>query len=190
MVLSLSCKQGKEPILGDTEFQRKINAEYKGATSPLKDIDRKKFNGLEFFKFDSTYVVMATFVRTSDEIPFEMKTTTDRLPVYVKYGIVSFNLKGNEYHLNVYQNQDLIKKEGFENYLFLPFLDNTNGAESYGGGRYIDLKFPDGDELTIDFNKAYNPYCAYNEKYSCPIVPIENYLALKVEAGVKVFKKH
>jgi len=190
MVLSLSCKQGKEPILGDTEFQRKINAEYKGATSPLKDIDRKKFNGLEFFKFDSTYVVMATFERTSDEIPFEMKTTTDRLPVYVKYGIVSFNLKGNEYHLNVYQNQDLIKKEGFENYLFLPFLDNTNGAESYGGGRYIDLKFPDGDELTIDFNKAYNPYCAYNEKYSCPIVPIENYLSLKVEAGVKVFKKH
>jgi uncharacterized protein (DUF1684 family) len=191
MVLALSCKQGKEPILEDTEFQRKINAAYKDpTTSPLKDIDRKNFNGLKFFKFDSTYVVTAALERTPDETPFEMKTTTDRLTIYVKYGIVSFNLKGNEYHLNVYQNQDLIKKEGFEDYLFLPFLDNTNGEESYGGGRYIDLKFPDGDELTIDFNKAYNPYCAYNEKYSCPIVPIENYLALKVEAGVKVFKKY
>ena len=186
----LSCNQGKEPIPGDSEFQREINAEYKDAsTSPLKDKDRKNFKGLEFFKVDSSYVVTAKFERTPDETPFEMKTTTDRLPVYVKYGVITFNLKGNEHQLNVYQNQDVNKKEGFEDYLFLPFLDDTNGEESYGGGRYIDLKIPEGDELVIDFNKAYNPYCAYNEKYSCPIVPRENYLALKVEAGVKVFKK-
>ena len=74
--------------------------------------------------------------------------------------------------------------------MFLPFLDNTNGEETYGGGRYIDLQFPEGGELVIDFNKAYNPLCAYNEKYSCPIVPLENYLELKVEAGVKAFEKH
>lgn len=188
---TLSCAQGKEPILGETEFQREMNAEYKDAsTSPLKDKDRKDFKGLEFFKVDSAYVVSAKFERTPEETPFEMKTTTDRLPVYVKYGIVTFNLKGNEYHLNIYQNQDLKKKDGYEDYLFLPFLDDTNGEESYGGGRYIDLRFPEGDELTIDFNKAYNPYCAYNEKYSCPIVPRENYLETKVEAGVKVFHKH
>jgi hypothetical protein len=108
----------------------------------------------------------------------------------VKYGIVTFNLKRNAYRLNVYQNQDLMKKEGYEDYLFLPFLDDTNGEESYGGGRYIDLRIPEGDEVVIDFNKAYNPYCAYNEKYSCPIVPRENYLDLKVEAGVKAFQKH
>jgi uncharacterized protein (DUF1684 family) len=190
-VTVLSCNQGKEPIPGDTEFQREINAEYKDAsTSPLKDKDRKNFKGLEFFKVDSSFVVTAKFERTPDETPFEMKTTTDRLPVYVKYGVITFNLKGNDYQLNVYQNQDVNKKEGFEDYLFLPFLDDTNGEESYGGGRYIDLKIPESDELVIDFNKAYNPYCAYNEKYSCPIVPRENYLALKVEAGVKVFKKH
>lgn len=191
MITILSCAQGKEPIPGDTDFQKEINAEYKDASkSPLKDKDRKNFKGLDFFKFDSTYVVQAKFEKTPDESPFEMKTTTDRLPVYVKYGIVTFNLKGNEYHLNVYQNQDLIKKEGFVDYLFLPFLDDTNGEESYGGGRYIDLKIPESDEVIIDFNKAYNPYCAYNEKYSCPIVPRENYLELKVEAGVKVFHKH
>lgn len=191
MITILSCAQGKEPIPGDTDFQKEINAEYKDASkSPLKDKDRKNFKGLDFFKFDSTYVVQAKFEKTPDESPFEMKTTTDRLPVYVKYGIVTFNLKGKEYHLNVYQNQDLIKKEGFVDYLFLPFLDDTNGEESYGGGRYIDLKIPESDEVIIDFNKAYNPYCAYNEKYSCPIVPRENYLELKVEAGVKVFHKH
>ena len=191
LITALGCSQGKQPIPGDTEFQKELNAEYKDAsTSPLKDKDRKNFKGLEFFKVDSTFVVKAKFERTPDETPFEMKTTTDRLPVYVKYGVITFNLKGNEYQLNVYQNQDLTKKDGYENYLFLPFLDDTNGEESYGGGRYIDLRIPKGDELVIDFNEAYNPYCAYNEKYSCPIVPRENYLALKVEAGVKVFKKH
>lgn len=191
IISTLSCTQGKEPIPGDTEFQREINAEYKDAsTSPLKDKDRKNFKGLEFFEFDSTFVVTAKFEKTPNETPFEMKTTTDRLPIYVKYGIVTFNLKGNAYQLNVYQNQDLKKKEGYDDYLFLPFLDDTNGEETYGGGRYIDLSIPEGDEIVIDFNKAYNPYCAYNEKYSCPIVPRVNYLELKVEAGVKAFKKH
>jgi len=190
-IIALSCSQGKNPIPGDTEYQREVNAKFKDAsTSPLKDKDRKDFKGLDFFDFDSTYVVKAKFERTPDETPFEMKTTTERLPLYVKYGIVTFNLKGKEHHLNVYQNQDLINKEGFEDYLFLPFLDNTNGEETYGGGRYIDLKFPERDEMIIDFNKAYNPLCAYNEKYSCPIVPLENYLELKVEAGVKAFEKH
>ena len=190
-ITALNCSQGKEPILGETEFQIKKNAEFKDAsTSPLKDKDRKNFKSLDFYKFDSTYVVKAHFERTPDETPFEMKTTTDRLPIYVKYGVVTFNLKGNEYQLNIYQNQDLIKKEGFEEYLFLPFLDNTNGEETYGGGRDIDLSVPEGDEMEIDFNKAYNPYCAYNEKYSCPIVPRENYIGLNVKAGVKAFEKH
>lgn len=187
----LGCAQGKEPIPGDTEFQREINSEYKDASrSPLKDKDRKNFKGLEFFKFDSIYIVKAKFERTPNETSFQMKTNTDRMPLFIKYGVVTFNLKGQEHQLNIYQNQDEDKKEGFEDYLFLPFLDDTNGEESYGGGRYIDLKIPEGDEAVIDFNKAYNPYCAYNEKYSCPIVPRENYLELKVEAGVKAFKKH
>ena len=187
----LSCSKGKEPIPGETVFQIKMNAEFKDASkSPLKDKDRKDFKSLDFFKVDSTYVVTAKFERTPNETPFEMKTTTERLPVYVKYGIITFKLKGNDYQLNVYQNQDLMKNEGYDDYLFLPFLDDTNGEETYGGGRYIDLTAPEADELVIDFNKAYNPYCAYNEKYSCPIVPRDNYLDLKVEAGVKNFQKH
>ncbi|MGC1472417.1 MAG: DUF1684 domain-containing protein [Psychroserpens sp.] len=186
----LSCAQDKRPVVGDTEFQKEINAEYKDATtSPLKDKDLKNFKGLEFFKFDSTFVIKASFKRTPDEIVFKMKTTTDRLPDYVKFGELSFELKGRVHQLNVYQNQGLIKDSEYEDYLFLPFLDLTNGEESYGGGRYIDLTVPDGNTLIVDFNSAYNPYCAYNEKYSCPIVPRENYLDVKIRAGVKAFKK-
>lgn len=191
LVFFTSCAQKKQKTLGETEFQREMNSEYKDAsTSPLKEKDLKTFKGLDFFKFDSAYVVTATFTKAVDEQPFQMKTTTDRLPVYVKYGEISFNLKGEVFKLNVYQNQDLITKEGYEDYLFLPFLDDTNGDESYGGGRYIDMRIPEGDTIVVDFNKAYNPYCAYNEKYSCPIVPRENYLDVEVRAGVKVFKKY
>ncbi len=190
LVFLSSCAQGKQPILGETEFQRELNANFKDASkSPLKDKDRKNFTGLDFFKTDSSYVVMAEFQKLEGEKPFQMKTTTDRLPVYVKYGIITFKLKGQPHQLTVYQNQDLITDEGYEDYLFLPFLDDTNGDSTYGGGRYIDLRIPENGTMVIDFNKAYNPYCAYNEKYSCPIVPISNYIAVAVQAGVKAFHK-
>lgn len=185
-----SCAQKKYHIVGETEFQREINSEYKDASkSPLKEKDLMVFNGLDFFKFDSTFVVTATLKKTPDSGYFDMQTTTSRLSKERVFGVLTFELKDQEYQLNVYQGQDLIKKEGFEDYLFLPFLDDTNGDETYGGGRYIDLRIPKEDTLTIDFNSAYNPYCAYNEKYSCPIVPSENYLNLEVKVGVKVFKK-
>ncbi len=188
-ILLSSC-QDKQPLQGDTEFQRNLNAEFKDASkSPLKKKDRKNFKGLDFFKFDSLYVVQAVFTKSTNEKPFQMKTTTDRLPTYLKYGEVSFDLKGESITLNVYQDQDLLKEEGFEDYLFLPFLDDTNGDESYGGGRYIDLSIPDGDLITIDFNTAYNPYCAYDEKYSCPIVPRENYTNIEIRAGVMAFEE-
>mgnify|MGYP000324294413 CR=1 FL=1 len=190
LVSTMSCAQDKRPILGETEFQRKMNADYKDASkSPLKEKDRKIFKGLDFFKFDSTYVVTANFKRTPNEKVFKMKTTTDREPEYVKYGELNFNLKGKNFTLNIYQNQGLMKTKGYKDYLFLPFLDETSGLESYGGGRYIDARLPEGNTMIIDFNKAYNPYCAYNDKYSCPIVPRRNYLKTRVEAGVKVFEK-
>jgi hypothetical protein len=186
-----SCAQKKRPVVGETDFQKEQNAMFKDASkSPLKDKDRRVFEGLEFFKFDDTYVVEAQFKRTPNEKAFKMKTTTDRRPVYVKYGELNFDLKGENFTLNIYQNQALIAKEGYEDYLFLPFLDETNGLESYGGGRYIDSRIPDSDTMIINFNQSYNPYCAYNDKYSCPIVPRKNYLKTRVEAGVKVFGKH
>ena len=190
VIMVFSCGERKTPITGETEFQRQMNAEYKDATtSPLKDKDRKKFKGLDFFKFNPEFVVQATFERTPDEKAFEMKTTTDRLLLYVKFGIAKFQLYGNTYTLNVYKAQNYLLKGASDNTLFLPFLDDTNGETTYGGGRYINLKIPEGNLLEIDFNRAYNPYCVYNEKYSCPIVPRENYIPLVIEAGVKNFKK-
>ena len=191
LITTIGCAQKKQPILGKTDWQQKMNADFKDATkSPLKDKDRKAFKTLEFFKFDSIYAVKATLLRTPDAKPFKMKTTTERLPDYVKYGIVSFELNGEMHQLSIYQNLGLLEKPDYEDYLFLPFLDNTNGEESYAGGRYVEARIPEGNEIVIDFNTAYNPYCAYNEKYSCPIVPRENSLDTRIEAGVKVFKKH
>lgn len=187
-ITMLSCAQDKQPILGETEWQKEMNAEYKDAsTSPLKEKDRSDFKSLDFFKFDSTYVVTATLKRTPNTEWFKMKTTTSRESEERIFGILTFQLKGKTFSLNVYQGKELMKDEDYKDYLFLPFLDNTNGDTTYGGGRYIDLRIPEGDTLEIDFNKAYNPYCAYNERYSCPIVPRENYLDTNIEAGVKKF---
>tara|TARA_B100001063_G_C16777082_1_gene566452 strand:- start:7215 stop:7817 length:603 start_codon:yes stop_codon:yes gene_type:complete len=190
MVCTVACAQDKQTLNGETEWQKEMNAEFKDASkSPLKKKDLKKFKGLDFFKFDSTYVVKAVLKKTPDSEWFKMKTTTSRESEERVFGVLTFELKGQNFQLNVYQGKDLMTTEGYEDYLFLPFLDDTNGEESYGGGRYIEARIPEGNTIEIDFNKAYNPYCAYNEKYSCPIVPRENYLPLKVEAGVKAFKK-
>jgi len=191
LITCSGCAQKKRPLKGDTEFQKQINAEYKDAsTSPLKAKDRKYFEGLDFFKFDSTYVVKARLERTPNSEWFNMKTTTDRVSKERVFGVLYFELKGESRQLEIYQGADLMNKDGFENYLFLPFLDETNGLESYGGGRYLDARIPNGDHMILDFNTAYNPYCAYNDKYSCPIVPRKNFLKTRVEAGVKAFEKH
>lgn len=188
--LGFSCSQDKKPIKGDTPFQKKMNAEFKDATtSPLKKKDLKNFDGLEFFEFDSTYVVQAELKRTPDSEWFKMKTTTNRVSEERIYGVLSFKLKNQPFQLNVYQGKELMTEADYEDYLFLPFLDETNGDTSYGGGRYIDLKIPESTTIKIDFNTAYNPLCAYNEKYSCPIVPRDNYLNTEIKAGVKAFEK-
>ena len=191
LLLFLNCENKKRYDKNLTPFQKEMNEFFKDASiSPLKEKDLKNFKGLDFFAFDSSYVVNAALIRTPEEKSFKMKTTTDRLPEYIKYGIVTFDLFGKSYSLNIYKNLEGINKEGYRDYLFLPFLDDTNGFESYGGGRYIDLDVTEEDNLVIDFNSAYNPYCVYDEKYSCPIVPRENYLPLEINAGVKAFLKN
>ena len=170
------------------DFQKNLNAEFADAAkSPLTEKDRLEFKALAFFPIDSDFIVEATFIKSKNEKSFEMKTTTDRMPLYVKYGEISFVIKGETFKLNVYKNIELSRKKGFKNHLFLPFSDLTSGGETYGGGRYIDLQIPKGKTISIDFNKAYNPYCAYNYKYSCPLVPLENDLLTNINAGVKKF---
>jgi len=169
-------------------FQNELTSAFADSIkSPLAKEDRANFHGLDFYAPDPKYFVVAQFKRTKNEKPFQMKTSTDRLPTYVKYGELTFTLDGKEFKLNVYQNVELVKKKEFTDYLFLPFSDLTSGNETYIGGRYIDLKIPAGDAIAVDFNQAYNPYCAYNHEYSCPIVPLENDLPIEIKAGVKKF---
>ncbi|MDP3352459.1 MAG: DUF1684 domain-containing protein [Flavobacteriaceae bacterium] len=196
LIVFLNCKQSTEQysnlhIIEVHKFQDKLNKEYANpSSSPLKEEDLTSFEALDFFTADENFKVEAILELTPNDPVFEMATTTDRKPLYKRFGIASFSLNGKEYKLNVYQNQQLILDFEYRNYLFLPFTDVTNGHESYKGGRYIDLEIPSNNRLTIDFNKAYNPYCAYNSKYSCPVVPSENQLNIEIRAGVKAYDKH
>lgn len=181
--------QNKATINEIEDFQKKLNKEFSSkADSPLTDEDLKTFKALDFFPIDTTFRVTAKLKIDKDSKPFKMATTTDRLPIYKLYATAIFNIKGKEYQLEIYQNQKLLLTADYENYLFLPFTDSTNGDTSYGGGRFIDLEIPENDEIIIDFNLAYNPYCAYNHKYSCPIPPEVNDLDLEVNAGVMAYK--
>ncbi len=183
--LSSSAQCSKQSVLA---FQKKINSEFKDVKeTPLKEKDLATFVGLHFYPTNLKLCVKAGFVRTPNEKPFVMPTSGTRTPLYVKYGEAHFTIGGKKLKLNIYQSIELAKTEQYKNHLFLPFTDLTSGVESYGGGRYIDLEIPKGKTIEIDFNKAYNPYCAYNEKYSCPIPPKENDLNIEVLAGVKKF---
>ena len=180
--------QEKFDISNVEKFQKELNSEFADAkTSPLTAEDLAIFKSLDFYPINEKFFVTAKFIRTEDEKPFEMKTSTDRKPMYVKYGEAHFEIDGKPFQLNIYQNIELSKKEEYKDYLFLPFSDLTSGKESYIGGKYIDLKTPTTDTIGIDFNTSYNPSCAYNHKYSCPKVPLENDLNIEIKAGIKKF---
>jgi uncharacterized protein len=165
----------------------------KSHSDELLDPDKKiltpeeieSFNGLDYFPFDSTYQVTAVFTKAKGP-KFEMPTTTERRPVYRKYGEIKFTFADKVHVLNVYQNIELSKSKEYKNYLFVPFRDLTSGKESYGGGRYLDLEKQRGNIWLIDFNLAYNPYCAYSYRYSCPIPPKENRITTPIQAGEKI----
>lgn len=142
-------------ITANEEF---INPE----TTILDSLTFKDFEKLEFYAIDLKYRIEAQFIRTPDEKPFLMPTTTTRLPEYVKYGEAHFTIEGKNLKLNLYQSVEPYDEPGYENYLFLPFTDLTSGDGSYGGGRFLDAYIPEGETMIIDFNKSYNPYCAYN----------------------------
>lgn len=174
-------------------FQYELNTQYADTEkSPLTKEDLPTFKALDFFDISEDYRVEATFKRTPNAPVFEMATTTSRLPLYKKYGIATFEIDGVKCELSIYQNQSLLNSLEYNNHLFLPYNDTTNGKTSYGGGRFIDLEIPKNgsNTIVIDFNKSYNPYCAYNHKYSCPIPPSENNLPVPIPVGVKAYGKH
>jgi uncharacterized protein len=158
---------------------------------PKAPLQKEDLPFVQFFAADKTYQVLADFVRTQNEIPFEMTTTAGKVKSYLKYGELHFVLNNKKLQLNVYQNTAFLRHPLYKDYLFIPFKDLTTGETTYGAGRYIDTRLSDivQDKMLIDFNKCYNPYCAYKMGYNCPIPPKENFLEIAILAGEKVFGK-
>lgn len=155
--------------------------------SPLNPDQIKEFEGLKYFPIDRKYKLIAKLEPFEDDSIIQMRTSTDRLPNYRIYGNVYFNLEGKTHQLIAYQSIDHLSDTLYKNLLFLPFTDNNSTVSTYGGGRYIDFVIPQADTFTLDFNKAYNPYCAYNHRWSCVIPPRDNALDIAIDAGEKKY---
>ncbi len=168
------------------EFQNKYVAKHEVVLTK-----NKKY--FKFFSPSSKYKVIATFTKTDDTTTVTIKTSGKKIPekYFTRYGKLAFTIDSLQYHLTVYQSKDLVNNAEYKDYLFLPFSDKTNSNSTYGTGRYIDLLITDikDGECIIDFNKAYNPYCAYSNDYNCPIPPKENRLPFAIEAGEMNFAK-
>ena len=128
----------------------------------------------------------------SNESPenYDVETSSGMKKSFYTYGHAEFTLDDIIIKLELIRNLKVIQMPQYKDYLFLAFTDLTNGEDTYGGGRYIDLYISDIEEghITIDFNKAYNPYCAYSDGYNCPIPPASNSINLEIKAGEKMYK--
>lgn len=153
--------------------------------SPIMKDERSGFKGLNYFDLDSAFRFELKLVEFSEKREIIIKDSKDNDRHFIKFGKFIFKIDDIDNELIAY------KSEEDENRLFIPFKDKTTGTESYGAGRYIDLSEEDdknGDKWILDFNHAYNPWCAYNSKYSCPLVPDENVLGVAINAGEKKLK--
>jgi len=147
---------------------------------------------VSFFSVNERYRMNCRFERTMNSPWFRMESSGPIKKNYRIYGTIHFTINDTAVTLNIYQSQDLMGTQQYKDHLFIPFTDATSGEETYESGRYIDLEIKDiaNDKVLIDFNKAYNPYCAYvSGKYNCPIPPVENRLIVAIRAGEKAFGK-
>lgn len=162
------------------EFEEKLLKSFE----ILNQDEIQNIKKLQYFEIDSNWILTADFKRDVGEI-FEMPTTTERKPTYRRVGYLFFTYQEIHFQLAVYQNMEL-KGTAYEDYYFLPFKDSNAPEITYGGGRYLDVQFSLEDvNVVVDFNKAYNPYCVYSYRYSCPITPSENHLSVKINSGAK-----
>lgn len=190
-VLLASVSVGQTPYADSIARHREMykNDFLTSSNSPLKSQEDLAY--LRFYESDSTYRVEATVELTPKAEPFEMPTYNGQTRPHVEYAVVSFVLNGKPQQLTIYRNLNLLRLPQYRDYLFLPFKDATSGYATYGGGRYLDLRLGDikDGRMIIDFNKAYNPYCAYHEGYACPVPPKKNTLPIAIEAGEKTYGK-
>lgn len=195
LLLALAAAAGGQTFYGTTDvkaFREGRDKEFRDSKeSPLRIEDIAAFKGLKYFDIDERFRVEATFTRTSAEKYFDMPTSSGTTKKFVKYGVLRFRIGGKPLTLSVYQIDPAVRAKfpEYADLLFVPFKDESNRRETYGGGRYIDILMPKGETVTVDFNNAYNPNCAYgSDRYNCPIPPRENRLPIAVNAGEKRFQ--
>ncbi len=149
--------------------------------SPLMDDQKKEFTGLNYFPENPALDLRLKLEPIKEQDKIEMQTSTGDVQEYIRWGKIKFEVGGEPAELTVYLSP------GGHGY-FLPFVDATSGQETYGAGRYLDLEPHADGTVDVNFNLAYNPYCAYNEHWSCPLTPFENRLKVRIEAGEKSYK--
>lgn len=150
--------------------------------SPLHYRDQQQFSGLNYFPYDESFVYELDLQEYEQKEVVTMQTSDNQFRDYYQFGYFEFERDGDTHKLQVYQ--DLSNPD----YYFLPFMDATTGKETYGAGRYLEIEDLQNGKFRVDFNKAYNPFCAYNENYSCPIPPRDNEVVVAIAAGEKNFK--
>ncbi len=150
--------------------------------SPLEADQRADFHGLKYYPENPKLRIITPIGVYEDKQLVTMITSTGSAREYVKHGCFTFHVSEEPATLQVYQDAD-------DGSLFLPFVDATAPEETYGAGRYVEVQALDDDKFLIDFNYAYNPYCAYNDKWSCPLTPKENRLKVRIEAGEKNYQQ-
>jgi uncharacterized protein (DUF1684 family) len=155
--------------------------------TPLKPAELAQFHGISWFPIQPAYRVTAHIAPSPDRKMFQMRTSSGATDAYIKVGVLTFALNGHPCRLSAYKSA---KQESGDPSLFIPFTDATSGHESYAGGRYLEVPAGHGATVTLDFNIAYNPYCAYTTGFSCPIPPQENHLKIAVKAGAKAYGAH
>ncbi len=151
------------------------------AASPIPSDLRKSFSGLRYFPYDEAYVVIASFEASSKADTIHMPASKGEIRPMINVGVFSFSIGSEE---KVYQLSGFRAADGSSKSVLIPFKDRNSGNVCYGAGRYVEVE-ESGDECTIDFNLAYNPFCAYNESYSCLLIPPQNVLSAAINAGEK-----
>ncbi|HVN53921.1 MAG TPA: DUF1684 domain-containing protein [Anaerolineaceae bacterium] len=148
--------------------------------SPLTDEQKKNFQGLNYFPENPGLSLEVDLAPFPERQMVQMLTSTNDIQTYQRFGRIHFQVEGQDAELTIYA------KDGE---LFLPFVDSLAGEETYGAGRYLEPQPLGKGRVLVDFNYAYNPYCAYNELWSCPLTPAENRLKVPIRAGERVFRE-
>ena len=184
---SLQSGGTNEAYKKEIEKERKDKDDYmrNNSESPFAD-SVEAFTGLNYFEVDEAFRISANLVPIKEKKTITLATSDGLEKRYLPYAYAEFSLQGEACSLLILEIMDM---GPFRGTLFLAFADATSAKESYGAGRYLDIKkVPGSTSLILDFNKAYNPYCAYNENFSCPFPPSENLLHVAITAGEKVYK--